>query len=156
MSGHLKDLVDGSPKNGEIRAVPENGPPEEFEIAEDGSFSFELPSGQWRLVFASTGHAPEILDLRSPHDGRFLRMSVRLENWRHRAVRVLRQAAKSVLGRRDLTSTTVHQLRSEPSIAEIAADVETIAYGPAASDGASIGALEEKAARIVPSDDRTR
>lgn len=156
VSGRLKDLVDGKSKPGHVRAVPDDGQPQRFEIAEDGSFSFELASGKWRLVFGSPGHAPEILDLRSPHDGRFQNMNVRLENWRHRAVRVLRRAATGVLGRRDLTSTTVHQLRSEPEIAEIASDVETIAYGPGDRDGAAIGALEEKAAQIVAPDDSTR
>ena len=156
VDGHLKDLVDGSPKLGSVRAVAKEGEPRIFEIAEDGRFSFELPKGSWRLVFGSPGHAPEILDLRSPHDGRFLNMSVRLENWRHRAVRVLWGVARGVLGRRDLTSTTVHQLRQEPELAEIASDVEAIAYGPGSHDGAAIGALEEKAAQIVARDDRTR
>ncbi|MFK8002459.1 MAG: hypothetical protein AB8H86_22910 [Polyangiales bacterium] len=156
VSGRLKDLIDGSSKPGHVRAVPADGDAQEFEIAQDGSFSFELAAGSWRLVFGSPGHAPEILDLRSPHDGRFENMSVRLENWRHRAVRVLRRAARGVLGRRDLTSTTVHQLRREPEIAEIASDVEAIAYGAGERDGAAIGALEEKAAQIVGPDDRTR
>lgn len=156
VSGLLKDLIDGSAKAGQVRAVPANGSAEEFEIADDGSFSFELAPGEWRLVFASPGHAPEILDLRAPHDGRFMNMSVRLENWRHRAVRVLRRAARGVLGRRDLTSTTVHQLRREPEIAEIASEVEAIAYGAGERDGAAIGALEEKASQIVGPDDRTR
>lgn len=156
VSGLLKDLIDGSAKPGQVRAVPESGAAQEFEIADDGSFSFELAPGDWRLVFASAGHAPEILDLRAPHDGRFMNMNVRLENWRHRAVRVLRRAARGVLGRRDLTSTTVHQLRREPEIAEIASDVEAIAYGAGERDGAAIGALEQKAAQIVGPDDRTR
>lgn len=136
----VTSLRDGEAIDAEIAfAGPENW----AERTERGVLARELPEGRYRVVVRASGWAPEELEVITPHTGSYSDVRVRLERWRERALRVLRERAMPWLGEDGWQSTTVHALSARADapdeLRELAAEVEPMVYG---SEGASAEDLD--------------
>ena len=145
-------LHDESTIEVEVRVKAASGGPSTSHASERGVVSLELPDGRHRLEVRAPGFVPVELDLSCPHSGAYTRVRVRLERWRERALRVLRERALPWLGEDGWQSTTVHALADRHDaprpLRELAARIEPLVYAEDGADAEALRALEQERATL--------